>query len=501
MTHGGIANNVGVDLDWIDSEVFETETEAVRQARRGARHSGAGRVWRSAALDGMIEAARFARERRVPYFGICFGMHMAIIEAARDLADLPGAGSTEFGPCGHPVVGLMTEWMRGNTVERRNSTDDLGGTMRLGAYRGGAGAGQPGGRDLWRRPDQRTPSPPLRGQCRLQADAGSGRAPFFRHVAGRHAAGDRRAPRSSLVHRRAIPSRSSNRNPSSRTRCSPPSSAPRSISPAWFESIRAALGRPPAATCRPVGGTSPLGNDLPLVFIVGPNTLESRAHALEMSAALAEIADKLGIGLIYKTSFDKANRSSVGSEARHRAESGAADPRRSARDHRAAGADRCARARTMRPGGRSRRYPADPGLSLPPDRSAAGGGRDRQADQHQEGPVPGAVGHEERRRQDRLDRQRADPAVRARHELRLQHARRRHARAADHGARPATRSCSTRPMRWRSRAALGDRSGGEREFAPVLARAAAAVGVAAIFIETHQDPDNANPARARRWCR
>jgi CTP synthase len=82
----------------------------------------------------MIEAARFARERRVPYFGICFGMHMAIIEAARDLADLPGAGSTEFGPCRHPVVGLMTEWTRGNTVERRNSTDDLGGTMRLGAY-------------------------------------------------------------------------------------------------------------------------------------------------------------------------------------------------------------------------------------------------------------------------------------------------------------------------------------------------------------------------------
>ena len=69
-------------------------------------------------------------------------------------------------------------------------------------------------------------------------------------------------------------------------------------------------------------GDLTLGNDLPLVFIVGPNTLESRAHALEMSAALAEIAGKLGIGLIYKTSFDKANRSSIGSRARHRAEAG-----------------------------------------------------------------------------------------------------------------------------------------------------------------------------------
>ncbi len=133
MTHGGIANNVGVDLDWIDSEVFEAETEAVQKLDgvHGILVPGGFGV---RGTPGMIKAARFARERRVPYFGICFGMHMAIIEAARDLADLPGAGSTEFGPCLHPVVGLMTEWTRGNSVERRNSTDDLGGTMRLGAY-------------------------------------------------------------------------------------------------------------------------------------------------------------------------------------------------------------------------------------------------------------------------------------------------------------------------------------------------------------------------------
>ncbi len=133
MTHGGIANNVGVDLDWIDSEVFEAEAEAVHKLDgvHGILVPGGFGV---RGTHGMIEAARFARERRVPYFGICFGMHMAIIEAARDLADLPAAGSTEFGPCRHPVVGLMTEWTRGNTVERRNSTDDLGGTMRLGAY-------------------------------------------------------------------------------------------------------------------------------------------------------------------------------------------------------------------------------------------------------------------------------------------------------------------------------------------------------------------------------
>ncbi len=140
MTHGGLANNVGIDLDWIDSEVFEAETEAVHQLE-GVHGILVPGGFGERGTEGMIEAARFARERRVPYFGICFGMHMAVIEAARDLADLSGAGSTEFGPCLHPVVGLMTEWMHGNTIERRNSNEDLGGTMRLGAYEAVLAAG------------------------------------------------------------------------------------------------------------------------------------------------------------------------------------------------------------------------------------------------------------------------------------------------------------------------------------------------------------------------
>ena len=84
---------------------------------------------------GKIEAVRFARERKIPFFGICFGMQMAVIEAARNLVGLQGASSTEFGPCEDPVVGLMTEWLRGNALERRNAMGDLGGTMRLGAFR------------------------------------------------------------------------------------------------------------------------------------------------------------------------------------------------------------------------------------------------------------------------------------------------------------------------------------------------------------------------------
>ena len=134
LTHGGFAHNVRVKLDWVDSEVFEGgEGEAV--ARLEGVHGilvpgGFG----ERGTGGKIEAVRFARERKVPFFGICFGMQMAVIEAARNLLGLAGASSTEFGDCEDPVVGLLTEWLRGNQLERRTGAGDLGGTMRLGAY-------------------------------------------------------------------------------------------------------------------------------------------------------------------------------------------------------------------------------------------------------------------------------------------------------------------------------------------------------------------------------
>ena len=85
-------------------------------------------------VEGKIAAIRYARERKVPFFGICFGMQMAVIEAARNLVGIEEANSTEFGPTKEPLVGLMTEWLRGNELERRSKAGDLGGTMRLGAY-------------------------------------------------------------------------------------------------------------------------------------------------------------------------------------------------------------------------------------------------------------------------------------------------------------------------------------------------------------------------------
>ncbi|VUX47476.1 CTP synthetase [Candidatus Defluviicoccus seviourii] len=132
LTHGGIANNVGVRLDWLDAEQFDNGGGIEHLASADGILIPGGFGERGA--QGKIEAARYAREAKIPYFGICFGMQMAVVEAARNLAGIPGAGSTEFGPCPAPVVGLMTEWMRGEFRERRQAGGDLGGTMRLGEF-------------------------------------------------------------------------------------------------------------------------------------------------------------------------------------------------------------------------------------------------------------------------------------------------------------------------------------------------------------------------------
>ena len=132
LSHGGIANKVKVNLDWIESEVFEREDPAPFLDHVNGILVPGGFGQRGA--EGKINAARFARERGVPYFGICFGMQMAVIEAARNLAGIEDANSTEFGPAKEPVVGLLTEWFKGNERERREAGGNLGGTMRLGAY-------------------------------------------------------------------------------------------------------------------------------------------------------------------------------------------------------------------------------------------------------------------------------------------------------------------------------------------------------------------------------
>jgi CTP synthase len=132
LTHGGLANNVRVHMDWIDSEIFERQDAAVYLENVNGILVPGGFGERG--TEGKIQAVKFARERRVPFFGICYGLHMAVIETARDLAGLEGAGTTENGSPRHPVIALMTEWAKGNQLEVRKEGGDLGGTMRLGAY-------------------------------------------------------------------------------------------------------------------------------------------------------------------------------------------------------------------------------------------------------------------------------------------------------------------------------------------------------------------------------
>ena len=139
LVHGGIANKVRVELEWIESEIFEKEDPApFLEGVNGILVPGG---FGERGAEGKIAAATFARTRNVPYFGICFGMQMAVIEAARNMAGIAGASSTEFGETGEPVVGLMTEWMRGNELETRAAGGDMGGTMRLGAFKARLGAG------------------------------------------------------------------------------------------------------------------------------------------------------------------------------------------------------------------------------------------------------------------------------------------------------------------------------------------------------------------------
>lgn len=132
LTHGGIANRTRVKLEWIASEIFEEEdpTPHLEQVNGILVPGGFG----ERGTEGKIQAVRYAREHNVPYFGICFGMQMAVLESARNLAGISDATSSEFGPGGKPLVGLMKEWARGNMLEKRDDKGDIGGTLRLGAY-------------------------------------------------------------------------------------------------------------------------------------------------------------------------------------------------------------------------------------------------------------------------------------------------------------------------------------------------------------------------------
>ncbi|PYD64164.1 CTP synthase [Gluconacetobacter entanii] len=133
LHHGGIAHRAKVRLNWVEAEDFEKSDASLQALARSDAILVPGGFGERGS-EGKIRAVQFARENNIPFLGICFGMQMAVIECARNLAGLPKASSTEFGPTEEPLVGLMTEWARGNELLRRREGGELGGTMRLGSY-------------------------------------------------------------------------------------------------------------------------------------------------------------------------------------------------------------------------------------------------------------------------------------------------------------------------------------------------------------------------------
>jgi CTP synthase len=134
LVHGGIANRVRVNIRWLDAELFEGDANDLAPALEPMHGILVPGGFGERGSEGKIASVRFARERRVPYFGICLGMQMACIEGARNTAGIAQASTTEFGPTEEPVVGLITEWMTAEGLQRREQGGNLGGTMRLGAY-------------------------------------------------------------------------------------------------------------------------------------------------------------------------------------------------------------------------------------------------------------------------------------------------------------------------------------------------------------------------------
>ncbi|HEX6409867.1 MAG TPA: CTP synthase, partial [Sphingomicrobium sp.] len=135
LVHGGIANRAKVNIQWIDAELFEhPEADIVAELEPLNAILVPGGFGERGS-EGKIASVRFAREREIPFFGICLGMQMACIEGARNTAGIADASTTEFGPTSEPVVGLITEWMSEEGLQERAAGGDLGGTMRLGAYK------------------------------------------------------------------------------------------------------------------------------------------------------------------------------------------------------------------------------------------------------------------------------------------------------------------------------------------------------------------------------
>ena len=311
LRHAGIHNHARVKIEYVDSEDL-TAANVGNLGRYDAILVPGGFGKRG--VEGKILAAQFAREHKVPYLGICLGMQVATIEYARHKAGLADANSTEFDPeTPNPVIALIDEWEDADgRVQKRSADSDLGGTMRLGAQssdvKPGTLAHEIYGKVLTERHRHRyeanvqLPRPPHRGRPRdLGADAA--RTPDR----GRRAA----AQRPPVVHRRAVP-------PRVQVDALGRPSALQVVHRGRPEAPGRARGKGGGVTARRAGRAGAavklcgfeVGLDAPFFLIAGPCVVESETLQVEVAGRLQEMTAALGIPFIFKSSYDKANRSS-----------------------------------------------------------------------------------------------------------------------------------------------------------------------------------------------
>ena len=132
LTHGGISNNVKVKIKNIDTDKLEkNKNKTLFNGVSGILVPGG---FGKRGSEGKIFASKYARENKIPFFGICFGMQMAVVDAARNLLQYKSASSSEFGKTDMPVIGLLTEWIKDEEIQKRDFESEYGGTMRLGSY-------------------------------------------------------------------------------------------------------------------------------------------------------------------------------------------------------------------------------------------------------------------------------------------------------------------------------------------------------------------------------
>ena len=347
LRHAGIHSRTKVVIEYIDSEQIERDgTAGLDRLDAILVPGGFGKR----GTEGKMAAIRFARENNIPYLGICLGMQLATIEFARNVVGLAGANSTEFDPdTPHPVVALITEWMdRTGRIERRDATSDLGGTMRLGSQKCPVQPGTLAAR-IYGAGGQRAAPAPLRGEQHLRPAARGPGLPRVGAHPDREPAGDHGAADAPVLHRRAVPPGvhvHAARRPPAVQRVHPrravvPAGTPRATgadpegggmsahgrSEGAHPDARSAEGSPCATPGRPKGNPPwadgakrqggrmklagfDVGLDRPFFLIAGPCVIESEALAIDVAGRLKEITGALGIPFIYKSSFDKANRSS-----------------------------------------------------------------------------------------------------------------------------------------------------------------------------------------------